>query len=96
MQSDYPKNFARAVKKSRASGVFTYAGVTFETLEDHMITLVKSFLEDEAGQDLIEYTLLLGFVALGSAALYTQAGRSAKGVWTSANSSLVAANTAAS
>ena len=57
---------------------------------------MKSFLRDESGQDLIEYTLLLAFVALGSAALFTGAGKSVKGVWTSANTTLAAANMAAS
>ncbi len=57
---------------------------------------MKSFLRDESGQDLIEYTLLLAFVALSSAALFTGAGRSVKGIWTTANTTLAAANMAAS
>jgi Flp pilus assembly pilin Flp len=32
------------------------------------------FLRDECGQDLIEYTLMVAFVALSSAALYVGAG----------------------
>ena len=31
---------------------------------------MRNFWQDEAGQDLIEYTLLLAFVALASAALF--------------------------
>jgi len=48
---------------------------------------------DEQGQDLIEYTLLLGFVALASAALFISAGGSIKGIWTTTSSQLSYANT---
>jgi Flp pilus assembly pilin Flp len=64
-----------------------------------MKTLIKnlrSFTNDEQGQDLIEYTLLIAFVALASAALFIGAGSSIKGIWTSTNSQLTNANTAAS
>jgi Flp pilus assembly pilin Flp len=56
----------------------------------------ENFLADESGQDLIEYTLLMSFVALASAALFTGAGRSVKGIWSSSSSQLAAANTTAS
>jgi Flp pilus assembly pilin Flp len=56
----------------------------------------KAFLQDEQGQDLIEYTLLLAFVALASAALFIGAGGSIQGIWSVSNSQLVVANTAAS
>jgi len=59
-------------------------------------TLLKQFLQDEQGQDLIEYTLLLAFVCLASAALFISAGGSVSGIWTAANSQLSAANTSAS
>ena len=55
-----------------------------------------NFLRDEQGQDLIEYTLLLAFVALASAALFIGAGTSVKGIWTTTNTQLVNANSAAS
>ena len=32
--------------------------------------MIKNFMNDEQGQDLIEYTLLMAFVALASAALF--------------------------
>jgi Flp pilus assembly pilin Flp len=60
-----------------------------------MKTLIHNFLRDEQGQDLIEYTLLLAFVALASAALFIGAGNSVKGIWSITNSQLIAANTAA-
>ena len=56
----------------------------------------NGFLNDEQGQDLIEYTLLLAFVCLASAALFISAGGSVAGIWTSANSDLARANTSAS
>ena len=61
-----------------------------------MKTFINNFLRDEQGQDLIEYTLLLAFVALASAALFIGAGSSVKGIWTVTNTQLAAANTAAS
>ena len=54
------------------------------------------FINDEQGQDLIEYTLLMAFVALASAALFIDAGGSIKGIWSSTNSQLATANTSAS
>jgi len=60
------------------------------------MNILKSFLRDDQGQDLIEYTLLLAFVALASAALFISAGASVNTIWTVANSNLnnaaVAAN----
>jgi Flp pilus assembly pilin Flp len=61
-----------------------------------MKNMINNFIRDEQGQDLIEYTLLLAFVALASAALFVNAGTSVNGVWTTANSRLAAASTAAS
>jgi len=53
---------------------------------------IYAFLNNEDGQDLIEYTLLMAFVALASAALFLGAGGSIKGIWTTSNSQLTAAN----
>jgi len=57
---------------------------------------LRNFLRDGSGQDLIEYTLLLAFVALASAALFIGAGQSVMGIWTGTNSQLSSANSAAS
>jgi Flp pilus assembly pilin Flp len=57
---------------------------------------IKRFLCDEQGQDLIEYTLLLAFVCLASAALFISAGGSVAGIWSATNGDLTAANTSAS
>jgi Flp pilus assembly pilin Flp len=50
------------------------------------------FWSDENGQDLIEYTLLLAFVALSGAALYIGMGQTINGIWGIVNSRLAAAN----
>lgn len=60
------------------------------------MTLLRNFWQDDQGQDLIEYTLLLGFVALASAALFISAGGSIKGIWSTTSSQLSYANTLAS
>jgi Flp pilus assembly pilin Flp len=64
--------------------------------EKTMIMTVSRFLRDEEGQDLIEYTLLLAFVCLASAALFISAGGSVSGIWSATNSQLTTANTSAS
>jgi Flp pilus assembly pilin Flp len=46
------------------------------------------FWRDENGQDLIEYTLLMAFVALSSAALFINTGSSVSKIWSSGNSAL--------
>lgn len=61
-----------------------------------MTTFLRNFRNDEQGQDLIEYTLLMAFVALASAALFLGAGGSIKGIWTVTNSQLTQANAQAS
>ena len=57
---------------------------------------ITDFVRDEQGQDLIEYTLLLAFVALASAALFIGAGGHIKNIWTTANTQLQNAATSAS
>jgi Flp pilus assembly pilin Flp len=57
--------------------------------------LIQEFYSEEDGQDLIEYTILLAFVTLGSAAFFIGAGRSVRGIWSTVNRQLTAANTGA-
>ncbi len=52
------------------------------------MTLLRNLWKDEQGQDLIEYTLLLAFVALASAALFIGAGGSINAIWTTTNGRL--------
>jgi Flp pilus assembly pilin Flp len=58
--------------------------------------MFRAFLRDDRAQDLIEYTLLLAFVALASAAIFIGAGTSVSSIWNIANSRLLAANSVAS
>jgi Flp pilus assembly pilin Flp len=60
------------------------------------VNTLRNLWNDEQGQDLIEYTLLMAFVALASAALFLGAGGSISGIWSTSNSQLSAANTAVS
>jgi Flp pilus assembly pilin Flp len=53
-----------------------------------MKTFCSRFWNDEQGQDLIEYTLMLAFVALASAALFSSAGTSINKIWSTTNSQL--------
>ena len=53
-----------------------------------MKTFLKNFWQEESGQDLIEYTLLMAFVALASAALFIGAGNSVSTIWGSASTQL--------
>ncbi len=50
--------------------------------------MLKNFMQDEQGQDLIEYTLLLAFVALAAAALFITASSSISTIWSNASSKL--------
>jgi Flp pilus assembly pilin Flp len=61
-----------------------------------MTNLLKGFLLEEQGQDLIEYTLLLAFVCLASAALFISAGTSLQTIWGSGSTTLASAQSAAS
>ncbi|HEY6344991.1 MAG TPA: Flp family type IVb pilin [Bryobacteraceae bacterium] len=49
---------------------------------------IKRFWKEEQGQDLIEYSLLLGFVALFSTGLYTGLQGNISTIWTSTNTTL--------
>jgi Flp pilus assembly pilin Flp len=57
---------------------------------------MQNFWQDESGQDLIEYTLLMAFVALASASIFISAGNSISTIWGSTNTQLSNAAVAAS
>jgi Flp pilus assembly pilin Flp len=46
------------------------------------------FRREDGAQDLVEYTLLLGFVALAAIGIMSQAGVSVQGPWTTAQTTL--------
>jgi Flp pilus assembly pilin Flp len=52
---------------------------------------INSFLKEEDGQDLVEYALLLAFIALGAIAVLTNVQKSLNAVWTNVNTQLGAA-----
>jgi Flp pilus assembly pilin Flp len=56
----------------------------------------QGFWNDESGQDIVEYTLLLAMVALASAALFMVSGASVSTIWQVNNNNLGSAKSAAS
>jgi len=50
-----------------------------------MKRFILQFVREEEGQDLVEYTLLLAFVCLASAALFIGAGKSMANIWSDTN-----------
>jgi pilus assembly protein Flp/PilA len=50
--------------------------------------LLNSFLRDEQGQDLVEYALLIGLIALVCVVTLQNAGNQIKNVWNSISSAL--------
>ena len=50
--------------------------------------MIRELIRDEEAQDLIEYTLLLAFVALVGAGLLVSMGNTSAGIWVSVNSRL--------
>jgi Flp pilus assembly pilin Flp len=60
-----------------------------------MRSFIIHFCREESGQDLIEYTLLMAFVALASASLFISAGGNVQTIWQTANTSLTNAATQA-
>ena len=51
-----------------------------------------NFWNDDQGQDLIEYSLLMAFVAIAVVGLFMGAGKDVKGVWATGNNQLAQAN----
>jgi Flp pilus assembly pilin Flp len=60
-----------------------------------MKEIVIRLCRDETGQDLIEYTLLIAFIALASAAIFVSAGGSVTSIWHAGSIQLGAAAVAA-
>lgn len=61
-----------------------------------MRRVMQRFWREESGQDLIEYTLLMAFVALASASLFISAGSSVSGIWGTASNQISNAAVSAS
>ena len=57
--------------------------------------LFKRLFREDQGQDVIEYSLLIAFIAVAVLGLYAGAGSSTAGVWSGADNTLVSANSTA-
>ena len=53
---------------------------------------VSGFWRDEQGQDLIEYSLLMTFIAIACLAFIGSGRGAVSGIWSSSNSQVAAAN----
>ena len=60
-----------------------------------LLSLGSRFLHEEDGQDTMEYTLLLGFVALAAAAIFPVVAGNIKVIWQVASNHLSNAASAA-
>jgi Flp pilus assembly pilin Flp len=60
------------------------------------MTFLRNLWNEDQGQDLIEYTLLMAFVALASAALFIGASGKIGAIWSISNAQLTNAANAAS
>lgn len=60
-----------------------------------MRIVMQQLWRGEEGQDLIEYTLLMAFVALASAALFISSGTSISSIWSITNTELSTAASSA-
>ena len=56
----------------------------------------KAWWSEETGQDLVEYSLLLAFIALAAVALLNSASGSIKTLWQDISKALTSATSAAS
>ncbi len=61
-----------------------------------MKTFIGKFWQEQDGQDMVEYSLLLGFIALGAIALISTAGGNISKIWNNISTQLASAATASS
>jgi Flp pilus assembly pilin Flp len=60
-----------------------------------MKRLLLNLWREEDGQDLIEYSLLITFIAIATAAVVGSGQNAIRGIWTTSNSQIAAANSTA-
>ncbi len=60
------------------------------------MSFLKNFWQEEAGQDMVEYALLLGFIALAGTVAYSTISSDIKTIWSYGAIQTTAAKTAAS
>lgn len=56
-----------------------------------MTVFFNRFVREEEGQDLIEYTLVLAFIALAAVAIFSSMGNDISTIWTSISEQMSAA-----
>ncbi len=61
-----------------------------------MKNVIIRFVRDDQGQDLIEYTLLLAFVALAAAAIFIPTGQGIASIWSVTSTTVASAASSAS
>jgi len=61
-----------------------------------MTSFLQTFWQEEDGQDLVEYSLLLAFIALAAVAILNSASSSIKTLWQNISNALSSAASAAS
>lgn len=60
-----------------------------------MTSALRMFWQEEDGQDLVEYSLLLAFIALAAVSILNGVGSSIRTLFTSMSTALTSASTAA-
>jgi Flp pilus assembly pilin Flp len=58
--------------------------------------MLVALWREEDGQDLIEYSLLITFIAIATAAVVGSGTNTIRGIWSTSNSQIAQANTSAS
>jgi len=81
----------RQVWESRRVAIPVDTTLTPERRKDGMMALAKKFWDDESGQGLAEYALLLGLIVIGVVVLIQGMGISIQKIFTKANSDLATA-----
>lgn len=59
-------------------------------------SFLREFLKQEDGQDMVEYSLLLAFIALAALGILTSAGSSVLTLWNDLSNALTSGTAAAS
>ena len=61
-------------------------------MPERWCVVIGEIWRNDGAQDLIEYTLLLAFVALAGAAMFVGMGNTSSGIWNTVNSRLANAS----
>ena len=56
--------------------------------------MLRRFIRDDLGVDVVEYMLLLAFLTVGSVLMFMSSGQTISGIWSTVHSRLVEANAA--